>query len=122
MGQSIKNIAVLGDGGWGTTLAIHLAKKKFKVTLWGAFPNYIKILDKKRENIKFLPGIKIPKANVDISADLSRAVQKADLIILAIPSQYSQKIIGRLKRFDLSKKILLSVIKGIETKTHELSI
>jgi len=34
--QKIK-IAVLGDGGWGTALAILLCRKGFSVTLWGAF-------------------------------------------------------------------------------------
>ena len=117
MKRRIKRIAVLGDGGWGTTLAIHLSKKKFIVTVWGAFPRYVKTLNKKRENIKFLPGIKIPRANIAFSADLNRTVQNADLIILAIPSQYSERIIKQLKCLDLSRKILLSVIKGIENKS-----
>ncbi|MGE5197663.1 MAG: glycerol-3-phosphate dehydrogenase, partial [Deltaproteobacteria bacterium] len=34
------NIAVLGDGGWGTTLAINLYAKGFPVTLWSAFKDY----------------------------------------------------------------------------------
>ncbi|MDD5255787.1 MAG: glycerol-3-phosphate dehydrogenase, partial [Candidatus Omnitrophica bacterium] len=54
-------IAVLGDGGWGTTLAVLLAGKGFDVTLWGAFADYTAYLDKKRFNPRFLPGIKIPR-------------------------------------------------------------
>ncbi len=117
MKRHIKNVTVLGDGGWGTTLAIHLAKKRLHVTLWGVFEQYVKILNQKRENVKFLPGIKIPKAHIEISSDLDRAMGHAELIILAIPSQYSVEIIRRLKNFDLSKKIILSVIKGIENTT-----
>ena len=52
-------IAVLGDGGWGTTLAILLKNKGFDVSLWGAFKDNIDALDKDRENRKFLPGIKM---------------------------------------------------------------
>ncbi|MFZ5801025.1 MAG: glycerol-3-phosphate dehydrogenase, partial [Candidatus Omnitrophota bacterium] len=33
-------IAVLGDGGWGTTLAIHLSRKGYPVVLWSAFADY----------------------------------------------------------------------------------
>ena len=55
------NISILGDGGWGTTLAILLQRKGFKVSLWGAFPDYVSYLDKKRINTKFLPQIKIPQ-------------------------------------------------------------
>lgn len=116
MVRKIKNIAVLGDGGWGTTLGIYLAKKGYCVTLWGAFPLYLKELRTRRENVKFLPGIAIPK-EVIIEEELTVAVADADVIILAIPSQFVAKIIGRLKPFDLSKKIIVSVIKGIENRT-----
>ena len=44
--KNIKNICVIGDGGWGTTLAVVLAKKGFNVTIWGVFPEYIEILKK----------------------------------------------------------------------------
>lgn len=106
----------MGDGGWGTTLAVHLAKKKYKVNLWGAFPEYIAHLKKNRENTKFLPGIKIP-LNVIFFSHLRKAIKDAELLVLAIPSQYAAPVIHRLKKFDLSQKIILSVIKGVETGT-----
>ena len=68
-------ICVLGDGGWGTTLALLLHKKGFPVTLWGAFPEYISYLKKKKENTKFLPGIKLP-TSLEITHDLKKAVEK----------------------------------------------
>ena len=46
----INNICVIGDGGWGTTLAILLSNKGFNVTIWGAFPDYIAVLKSKKEN------------------------------------------------------------------------
>ncbi len=114
--EQIKKITILGDGGWGTTLAVHLARRNQIVKLWGAFPGYIKTLNKTRENRKFLPGIKIPK-NIIILDNLATAVGEAEIIILAVPSQYARNVIHRLKEFDFSKKIILSVIKGIEIKT-----
>ena len=58
--KNVPKIAVLGDGGWGTTLALLLDRKGYSVTLWGIFPEYIDLITKKRENIKFLSGIQIP--------------------------------------------------------------
>ena len=29
-----QNISVIGDGGWGTTLAVYLTKKHYSVKLW----------------------------------------------------------------------------------------
>lgn len=108
-----KKIAVLGDGGWGTTLAILLSKKGFEVTLWGVFADYLECLKTNRINSRYLPGIRIPK-EIEINSNLKTTVSSADLIILAIPSQYMRKILKKLKKYPLKEKIFLSVAKGIE--------
>ena len=108
------DIAVLGDGGWGTTLAILLCRKGFKVSLWGAFPNYISYLKKKRINTKFLPGVRIPRG-IKITNDLKAAISDKQLIIFAIPSQYMRNILRKIKQHAYSHQaIYLSVTKGIE--------
>ena len=43
-------ISVLGDGGWGTTLAILLFRKGFNVSLWSVSKEYASYLDRKRIN------------------------------------------------------------------------
>ncbi len=111
------DIAVLGDGGWGTTLGILLSQKGYRVSLWGAFPGYIAQLNKKRMNSKFLPGIKIPK-DLEITADLNHALSNKKLIILAIPSQHLRTVLKRVKISDYHRNAaFLSVIKGIETNS-----
>ena len=112
------NIAVLGDGGWGTTLAIFLQKKGFKVTLWGAFADYVSQLNIKRVNIKFLPQVKIPR-KIEITHNLNKAIADKQLIILAIPFQHMREIILKLKKQPAFSRqsIYLSVTKGIELKT-----
>src|SRR3989338_4803935 len=114
--QSINKIAVIGDGGWGTTLAILLSRKGCEVTIWGAFPDYIEILRNNRENIKYLPGVKIPET-IKITSDMDEAVAGKDIVILAIPSQFMRDTITRLKMSALSNRIFVSVAKGIENKT-----
>lgn len=108
------NLSVLGDGGWGTTLAILLCQKGFQVTLWGVFPDYVSHLNKKRINTRFLPGVKIPRA-IKISADLHAAIQNKDLIILAIPSEYIRGVLKKMKSLQFCRDtIYVSVAKGIE--------
>lgn len=133
--SKITKAAVLGDGGWGTTLAILLSKKGLEVGLWGAFPDYVHYLRRKRENVKFLPKIKIPQS-ILISSDMEEVISNARIVILAIPSQYIRRVLKELKRFypvrytnlknnkaklsngvNLPKSILLSATKGIENKT-----
>ncbi|MBF0489799.1 MAG: NAD(P)-dependent glycerol-3-phosphate dehydrogenase [Candidatus Omnitrophica bacterium] len=110
--QKIKKISIIGDGGWGTTLAIHLAKKKYPVVLWGAFPEYVSEVQKTRESKKFLPGYKIPES-VQLTSDIHKAVAFGDLIILASPSEYLPPVLKKLKETSYKGKIFLSVVKGV---------
>ncbi len=109
------NIIVLGDGGWGTTLAITLNKKGYEVTLWGAFEDYVAHLHKKRINTRFLPDIRIPKA-IEITHDLARVDKNKDIVIIAVPSQYMRSVLRKLRRLKRYPKqaIYVSVTKGIE--------
>jgi len=108
------DITVIGDGGWGTTLAILLCRKGYKVTIWGAFKDYALTVKKTRENKRFLPGIKIPK-EIEITHDLKKALKEKGLIILATPSQYLRSVLKKIKKADpIPGAIFLSVIKGIE--------
>lgn len=110
----IKKISIIGDGGWGTALAVHLSRKGYRVVLWGAFPEYVAKVAKTRLNEKFLPGVKIP-SDVMLTSDLAQAVEPADLIVFAVPSQFAHRVIERMKDFSWSKKIFLSVTKGFDT-------
>ncbi|MFA6350043.1 MAG: NAD(P)H-dependent glycerol-3-phosphate dehydrogenase, partial [Candidatus Omnitrophota bacterium] len=108
------DIAVIGDGGWGTTLAILLSKKGFPVTLWGAFADYTAVLDKKRVNSRFLPGIKIPSA-INITHELTAALRCKDVVVLAVPSQFMRQVLKKIKKSGFNKStIFVSVTKGIE--------
>ena len=110
-------IGILGDGGWGTTLAIHLAKKGYPVNLWGPFSDYLEIMDKKRENIKFLPGIKIP-SSVKIVKEEEFLVKESSIIVIAIPSKYLRSVLKKFSHFDFHNRQILSVVKGIEYDTY----
>ena len=114
--SKIKNICVVGDGGWGTTLAVLLAKKDYSVVVWGAFPEYVETLKSARENVKFLPGVRIPDG-VKFTASLADALKGAELVVLAVPSQFMRGVLTMLKMEDLSDKPFVSVTKGIENST-----
>jgi len=111
--MSAKKITVIGDGGWGTTLAMILDQKGNSVTVWGVFPDYIETMKSKRENIKFLPGVKIPETIV-LTSELSEAVRGAEILVLAAPSQHMREVAGRIKGLKPDGKLFVSVAKGIE--------
>ncbi|MBI4353657.1 MAG: NAD(P)-dependent glycerol-3-phosphate dehydrogenase [Candidatus Omnitrophica bacterium] len=109
-------IAVLGDGGWGTTLAIHLHKLGHRVAWWGVFPEYVKVLKRRRENVKFLPGIRIPR-DLPITTDLKEAIVPARVVVLAIPSQHLRSVLSRIPGPLPTDRLFVSVAKGIEVGT-----
>ena len=80
-------IGILGDGAWGTTLALLLAEKGYSSMLWGAFPAYTEEIRHKRENVKFLPGFDIPP-QVRPSSDLAGTVAWADWLPLVVPAPF----------------------------------
>ena len=108
-------IAVLGDGGWGTTLAIILQGKGYDVSLWGAFPEYTEFLKRKRENKKFLPGIKIP-VSILLTHDIREATRDKSIIVLAVPSQHMREVARRIGT-GRTNALYVSVAKGIENHT-----
>lgn len=111
-----RRIAVIGDGGWGTTLAVLLSRKGYSVAIWGAFSDYVEIMKHQRENIKFLPGVKI-QPEILITSSLEDALAGRQIAILAVPSQFLRSVLTRMKMHDLSGKSFVSAAKGIENGT-----
>ncbi|MEI7541740.1 MAG: NAD(P)H-dependent glycerol-3-phosphate dehydrogenase [bacterium] len=109
-------VSVLGAGGWGTALAVLLSERNNEVILWEFFEDYAKILNEKKENIKFLKGVKIP-STIKITSDLKEALEASDYIVLAIPSHILRSLLKNIKKLDFKKKVYISVIKGIEQET-----
>lgn len=105
--------AVLSDGAWGTALALTLLENGNQVTQWGPFPDYICEIRNSRKNDRFLPGITIPE-NLNLTENMKTAVEGAEVIVLASPSQYMRKTLEELAPLYSKKQILVNVAKGIE--------
>lgn len=111
-----KKITVIGDGGWGTALAILLHKKGYEVTLWGSDATYTDYLKEKRENVKYLKGTSIP-AEMGITSDISHKLMDVQLVVVATPTPYLRSVLMKFKDFFVPKTPIVSVTKGIENET-----
>jgi glycerol-3-phosphate dehydrogenase (NAD(P)+) len=116
--MKIKKISIIGDGGWGTTLAVYLARQKYAVGLWGAFADNVAQTKKTRENKRFLPGIKIP-SQVKLTADIREAISFGDLIVLSTPSEYLADTLIKVRSTDYKDKVFVSVVKGIHPQSFK---
>lgn len=110
------NITVLGAGSWGTTLAILLAEKGFPVTLWAHRPEFAKELQEKRENTRYLKGIRFPE-NLLVTNDESAAAGTAKLIVVATPAQAVRETLERIRHLAFKDTVFVDVAKGIEVHT-----
>ncbi|MBV6479645.1 MAG: Glycerol-3-phosphate dehydrogenase [NAD(P)+] [Ignavibacteria bacterium] len=112
-------IAVLGAGGWGTTLSVLLNGNGCDVSLWEFNPEYAKTLTRYRENFYYLPKIKIPKT-VHITNNLEEALLGKNIVVISTPTQFIRKSFESIYDYDFKNKLILSVSKGIEDKTFML--
>ena len=113
--------AVLGDGAWGTAIALLLAQDAtHRVRLWSARSENGLLLEQHRENIHFLPGIPIPPA-IELTTDVRQAVAGADVWVSAIPTVYLRptltRIVGELEKGAALGLPVVSLSKGIENGT-----
>lgn len=77
-------LSVLGAGAWGTALAASWAPHH-DVTLWGRNASQLDLMRTQRINARYLPGCPLPDA-LHFSSDFDTVVDKADLIVIAVPT------------------------------------
>ncbi len=114
--HEVHRALVIGDGGWGTTLALLLHRNGIPVRLWSAFPEQAREMREARENRRFLPGVPLPK-DLEITADAMGASQGVDFVVSAVPTQYLRGI-ARLFEEALPGVVpIVTATKGIEIET-----
>jgi len=111
-------VTVIGDGGWGTALAMVLVRNDHKVTVWGPFPEYIEQIKSAGKNSIYLPGVEIPP-EIRWTADLVKAVDGAELVVLVVPSRYFRSVAEKLKDKIPQGALIVSATKGLDEQTHE---
>jgi len=109
---------VIGDGGWGTALAMVLERNGHDVTVWGPFPEYIEEIKASGENKTYLPGVGIPPS-IHWIADREAAVKEADLVVLVVPSRFYKPVVESFKPFIPEDALVVSATKGLDEQTHE---
>lgn len=109
-------ISIIGDGAMATVLALLLESKGLDVTLWGVFPDHLAELIQTRENRRYLPGYRLPD-RIHITPNDQRALQGADLIVNAVPTQFIRPVWTRLSAHIPPGVPVASIAKGIETDT-----
>ncbi len=107
-------VTVLGSGGWGTAIAISAYNCGHEVSLWSPFEQEVNDLIKNRENVKLLPGIKIP-TDITITTDINVASNSL-ISVIASPSVAVRSVASKLAAVQ-NHGIVVNVAKGFEKDT-----
>jgi glycerol-3-phosphate dehydrogenase (NAD(P)+) len=108
--------AVLGAGGWGTALAVHLGREGHNVSLWARDPAVVDDIAVRRANPTYLPDITVPP-EVRPTADLEGALHGARHVVVAVPSHGFRAVVREAAPHVPAGAVLVSATKGLETGT-----
>jgi len=108
--------AVLGSGSFGTALANTLAVNCAQVRVWGREPEAVTAINSGHENPGYLPGIRLSE-RVQAMLELTDALDGAELVVVAIPSQASREVMKRALPWLPQHVPIVTVSKGIENGT-----
>jgi len=112
----MRTVAVLGAGGWGTALAVHLARAGHDARLWARDAALAADMQTRRANTVYLPDVVFPE-RLRVTADLEEALARADFIVSAVPSHGTRQILRRVRPLLGTGVTIVSATKGLEQDT-----
>ncbi|SGZ56702.1 CIC11C00000002309 [Sungouiella intermedia] len=127
-------IAVIGSGNWGTTIAKILAENclsrphlfRHHVKMW-VFQekvdgrNLTDIINEDHENVRYLPGVKLPK-NLRAVPDVVEVAKDADLLVFNLPHQFLPRVCKLLKGHLQPNCRAISCLKGLEVNADGVKL
>lgn len=107
-------VAIIGTGAYGMALASIFYDNKCSIKMWTNSEEERNLLLKegKSDKVDFV----IPK-DIVISTDMKEVVDKANLIMIAIPAKFLDTTSKELKKYYNSKQVVCIASKGIEQHT-----
>jgi len=112
----MKEIAIIGAGGWGTALALVAARAGNRVRLWAHSAEVASILENERENKIYLPGYALPN-EIAPTNDIAGALAGAEIVLTVTPSHVCREIYTQMLPQLRPQMIFVNASKGIEVET-----
>ena len=112
----ISTIGIIGAGSWGTALAVLLARQGCETRLLARNADISDRLNADRENKRYLEGMKFPDS-MSAHHDAGRALQDADLVIIAVPSISMREVVQQHVCHIDPRTIIVSATKGLEIES-----
>ena len=105
-------VAVVGAGSWGTTMA-SLVAGNVPTVLWAREADLVEQINTEHVNGAYLPGFTL-HAGLRASHDLAEALHDADVVVMAVPSQYYRDVLTQAAPHIRPWVPVVSLSKGLE--------
>ena len=106
-------ISVLGCGRWGSFIGWYLVNHGNDVCQWGIEGDYTFDVLKNTGKNEY---VELDK-RIDLTSDLEKAVNHAEVIVISISSQALRGFMQRVNKLNVKDKIFVLCMKGIEVET-----
>ena len=113
--DSLKKVAVLGGGSFGTVLANLAASNGNQVSLWVRDAEQALRINSEGANTSYHPELRLSN-NIKASDNLEEVMHEASIIFIATPSLIFDQIIKRISNFLIEEAFIISCTKGILDK------
>ena len=110
------NTSVIGGGSWGSAFARYLGSIGLPTLLWIREEEIVTQATATRENPVFLPGFAFPET-VRFTDDLRESATAADVVFIAVPSQFCRAVYARVAPVLRREQIVVSLTKGFDKRT-----
>jgi len=121
MNIKTNKVAVIGSGSWATAIAKMLLGNVKQINWFMRKPETIELFEKNGHNPRYLQNVEFDTNRINFYSDIDLITDESDILVLAVPSAYLPTILGNLKT-DISKKYILSGIKGIVSEENLLVV
>jgi glycerol-3-phosphate dehydrogenase (NAD(P)+) len=108
--------AIMGAGSWGTTFGQVLCDAGTEAVVCCRRPELARVINETHENPDYLPGVPLT-ADLRAEADPAAALDRADLVIFAVPAQSLRENLRHWAPLLPGGAQFVSLIKGIELDT-----
>lgn len=115
--MSQKKYAVIGGGSWATAIVKMLCENCSDIGWYMRNEAAIEHLLTEYHNPNYLSSVEFDIEKLNVSSDINKVVDAADVVIFAIPSAFVFSELKYLK-VSLQDKIVFSAIKGIVPETN----
>ena len=134
--DQLDKVCIIGSGNWGSAIATKVGPNcerlpyfESQVNMWvyeetvtvdGESRKLTEVINSQHENVKYLPGIKLPE-NVVAVPDLAEACKDATLLIFVLPHQFLPRLLPVIRQASHPSCRGVSLIKGLGKKNPDVS-